>query len=45
MREPMLILHFVGLTMGLGTGFAHAFLGMATAKMSPEEVVKFRVHS
>ncbi|HEY5826335.1 MAG TPA: hypothetical protein VIT44_18325 [Cyclobacteriaceae bacterium] len=45
MREPMLILHFVGLTMGLGTGFAHAFLGMATAKMSPDEVVKFRVHS
>ena len=45
MREIMLILHFVGLTMGLGTGFAHAFLGMATAKMSPEEVVKFRVHS
>jgi hypothetical protein len=31
--------------MGLGTSFAHAFLGIAAAKMSPEEVVKFRVHT
>jgi uncharacterized membrane protein len=45
MRETMLILHFIGLTMGLGTSFAHAFLGMATAKMSPDEVTKFRMHS
>jgi uncharacterized membrane protein len=45
MRETMLILHFIGLSMGLGTSFAHAFLGIATAKMSPEEVIKFRVHS
>ena len=45
MREPMLILHFIGLTLGLGTSFAHAFLGIATAKMSPEEVIKFRLHS
>ena len=45
MREPMLILHFVGLTLGLGTSFAHAFLGIATSKMSPEEVIKFRVHT
>lgn len=45
MRETMLILHFIGLSMGLGTSFAHAFLGMATKKMAPEEVVKFRVHS
>ena len=41
----MLILHFIGLAMGLGTSFAHAFLGISTAKMSPEEVVKFRVYS
>lgn len=45
MREVMLILHFIGLTMGLGTGFAHAFLGMASAKMSAEEAKKFRLHS
>lgn len=41
----MLILHFIGLTMGLGTSFAHAFLGAATVKMSADEVIKFRVHS
>lgn len=41
----MLILHFIGLTMGLGTGFAHAFLGIAVSKMSAEEATKFRLHS
>lgn len=45
MRETMLVLHFIGLSMGLGTSFAHAFLGNATAKMTPDEAVKFRVHS
>jgi uncharacterized membrane protein len=45
MREVMLILHFIGLAMGLGTGFAHAFLGTATVKMTPEESTKFRMHS
>ena len=45
MREVMLILHFIGLTMGLGTSFAHAFLGIATAKMSAEEIIKFRLHT
>ncbi len=45
MRELMLILHFLGLTMGLGTGFAHAFLGSITGKMSPEEALKFRMNS
>jgi len=45
MRELMLILHFLGLTMGLGTGFAHAFLGSITGKMSPEEAIKFRLNS
>ncbi len=41
----MLILHFIGLTMGMGTGFAHAFLGIATSKMSADEATKFRMHS
>lgn len=45
MREFMLILHFIGLTMGLGTGFAHAFLGSVTAKMATAEATKFRLHS
>jgi uncharacterized membrane protein len=45
MRELMLILHFIGLTMGLGTGFAHAFLGTIASKMSADEAIKFRLHS
>jgi hypothetical protein len=45
MRDIMLIIHFIGLTMGLGTGFAHAFLGAASAKMSGEEATKFRLHT
>jgi uncharacterized membrane protein len=43
MRDTMLIIHFIGLVMGVGTGFAHAFLGSAAAKMSPEEATKFRL--
>ena len=41
----MLILHFIGLTMGLGTSFAHAFLGAVTSKMSADESAKFRMNS
>lgn len=41
----MLICHFLGLAMGLGTGFAHAFLGAAAAKMQGEELIKFRLNS
>jgi uncharacterized membrane protein len=37
----MLIVHFIGLTMGLGTSFAHMFLGMASSKMAPEEAQNF----
>jgi uncharacterized membrane protein len=45
MREVMLAFHFIGLAMGLGTGFAHAFLGSATKTMSPDEAIKFRLHT
>ncbi|MEQ8478774.1 hypothetical protein [Fulvivirga sp.] len=45
MREIALIFHFLGLTMGLGTSFAHAFLGIIVSKMSDEEALKFRMHS
>lgn len=45
MREVMLVLHFIGLAMGLGTGFAHAFLASATAKMNTDESTRFRLHS
>ncbi len=41
MRDIMLILHFVGLAMGLGTSFAFMFLGMAASKMEKEEGRQF----
>jgi hypothetical protein len=37
----MLILHFIGLAMGLGTSFAFMFLGMAAAKMEKPDALKF----
>ena len=43
MKVLMLILHFIGLTMGLGTGFANAFLGSVASRMSPGEATKFRI--
>ena len=43
MRETMLILHFIGLAMGLGTGFVHAFLGKTLSKMDRNEAEKFRL--
>ncbi len=44
MREAMLIVHFIGLAMGLGTSLAFMFLGMASAKMEPVEAGKFRLN-
>jgi hypothetical protein len=41
MRDVMLIVHFIGLTMSLGTGFANLFLGMAATKLEPAERGKF----
>lgn len=41
MRELMLILHFIGLAMGLGTSMAFMFLGMASSKMEKAEAMKF----
>lgn len=37
MREAMLIVHFLGLAMGLGTSFAFMFLGIAGSEMDKEE--------
>ena len=37
MRDLMLIVHFIGLAMALGTGFANMFLGSAAAKTEPAE--------
>lgn len=41
MRDFMLITHFIGLTMALGTGFANLFLSIAAAKLEPVERGKF----
>ena len=45
MYEFMLILHFIGLAMGLGTSLAFMFLGIAGSKMEKEEGVKFALNS
>ncbi len=37
MRDFFLIIHLIGLTMALGTGFANLFLGFAAAKLPPAE--------
>ena len=42
MRDVMLILHFIGLAMGVGTSFAHAFLGKTISKLERSEAKKFR---
>lgn len=39
----MLILHYIGFIMGLGTGFAHAFLAPILSKMDKEEATKFKL--
>lgn len=44
MREPMLILHFLGLAMGLGTSFTFLFLGMAAGKMEPAKRLEFMLN-
>lgn len=41
MHDFMLVLHFIGLAMALGAGFANQFLGMAAAKLEPAERGKF----
>lgn len=40
MREFMLIIHFIGLAMGLGTSIGFIFLGKAMAKLPAEERIK-----
>ena len=43
MREVMLIVHFIGLAMGLGTSLAYMFLGIASSKMEEQEGQNFRL--
>ena len=45
MREVMLIVHFLGLIMGMGTSFGFMFMGIAASKMPKEEGLKFSVQS
>lgn len=45
MREIMLILHFIGLAMGLGTSFAHLFLNIAASKTEAVEARKLNLHA
>lgn len=41
----MLIIHFIGLAMGLGTSFGFMFLGIAASKMEKEEARKFGLNT
>src|SRR6185436_1802645 len=41
MRDLMLLIHFIGLAMAVGTGFANLFLGVAASKLEPAERGKF----
>ena len=45
MRDAALILHFIGLAMGIGTSFAFMFIGFAASKMSAEEAKKFQINA
>lgn len=45
MRETMLVIHFLGLVMGLGSSFAFMFLGIAGSKMEKEEGQKFTLNT
>lgn len=41
----MLILHLIGLSLGLGTSFGYMFLGISASKMKPEEAKKFTLNT
>ena len=45
MRVAMLIVHFLGLAMGVGTSFAFFFLERAGKKMEKEDRMKFALNS
>jgi len=45
MRDALLIIHFIGLAMGLGTSFAFMFLGIASSKMEENEARKFTLNT
>ena len=45
MKETMLILHFIGLAMGVGTSFAHMFLGNTLSKLTLAEAETFKTQT
>ena len=45
MREAMLIVHLLGLVMGVGTSFASIFLGIRGAKLDSSEAPKYAVNN
>jgi hypothetical protein len=45
MFPVLLILHFIGLALGVGTGFAMMALGKASANLSPEERTQFMLRA
>ena len=45
MREVMLIVHMLGLAMGVGTSFAFLFLGIRTSKLDSTEAPKYAVNN
>ena len=45
MRDAMLIVHLLGLAMGLGNSFAFMFLGRARSKMEKEEGKTFALNT
>lgn len=45
MREIFLVIHFLGLAMGLGTSFGYMFLGIAGSKMETAERLKFQLNA
>lgn len=45
MRDAMLIIHFLGLAMGVGTSLAFLFLGLASAKMEKSAANNFMLNA
>jgi hypothetical protein len=45
MRDAALILHFIGIAMGIGTSFAFMFVGIAASKMASEEAKTFQINA
>jgi uncharacterized membrane protein len=45
MRDVMLVLHFIGIALSMGTGFAYLFLGLSAKNHSKEEAKKLFINT